>query len=100
MGLPLPSMGEGRGEGPQGFNRIESTYPGMTKMRVTVRLDRTKLARAKRVLRAHTVTEAIEMALALVTEKAAHDAVIRRCSGVGGPKSFGPPSFWSGKRGA
>jgi hypothetical protein len=35
------------------------------------------------VLGAKTVTEAIEQALALATEKAAHDAILRKYSGVG-----------------
>jgi hypothetical protein len=34
------------------------------------------------------VTEAIERALALATEKATHDAIIRQYSGVGGNSSF------------
>jgi len=60
----------------------------MAKTQVTVRLDKAQLSRAKRALRAHSVTETIEQALALATEKAAHDAVIRRYSGVGKPDSF------------
>lgn len=60
----------------------------MPKAQVTVRLDKERLARAKKALRAETVTEAIEQALALATEKATHDAIIRRYSGVGGKKSF------------
>ena len=60
----------------------------MSKTWVMVRLDKSQVARAKRTLRTHTVTETIEQALALVTEKAAHDAVIRRYSGVGRADSF------------
>ncbi|MBI2540820.1 MAG: hypothetical protein HYY83_05510 [Deltaproteobacteria bacterium] len=60
----------------------------MPKAQVTVRLDKERLARAKKALRAETVTEAIEQALALATEKATHDAIIRKYSGVGGKKSF------------
>ena len=60
----------------------------MPKPQVTVRLDKGQLARAHRVLRAKTVTEAIERALALATEKAAHDAILRKYSGVGRKQSF------------
>jgi len=55
----------------------------MAKAQVTVRLDKERLAQAKKALGAETVTEAIERALALATEKATHDAVIRKYSGVG-----------------
>jgi Arc/MetJ family transcription regulator len=60
----------------------------MPKSQVTVRLDKAQLARAQRVLGAKTVTEAIEQALALATEKAAHDAIFRKYSGVGRKRSF------------
>ena len=60
----------------------------MPKSQVTVRLDRSQLARARRVLGAKTVTEAIERALALATEKAAHDAIVRKYSSVGRKHSF------------
>ncbi len=60
----------------------------MAKSQVTVRLDKGQLARARRVLGAKTVTEAIERALALATEKAAHDAILRKYSGVGRKHSF------------
>jgi hypothetical protein len=55
---------------------------------VTVRLDKSQLARAKKALRAKTVTEAIEQALTLATEKAAHDSILRKYSGVGRKDSF------------
>ena len=60
----------------------------MAKSQVTVRLDKVQLARAQRVLGAKTVTQAIEAALALATEKAAHDAILRKYSGVGRKQSF------------
>lgn len=60
----------------------------MAKSQVTVRLDKGQLSRAQRVLGARTVTEAIERALALATEKAAHDAILRRYSGAGRKDSF------------
>lgn len=60
----------------------------MSKSQVTVRLDKRLLARAQKALRARTVTEAIEQALTLVTEKAAHDSILRKYSGVGRKDSF------------
>ncbi len=60
----------------------------MAKLQVTVRLDKEQLTRARKALGAETVTEAIERALALATEKAAHDTIIRKYSGVGGKNAF------------
>jgi hypothetical protein len=60
----------------------------MAKSQVTVRLNKDRLARARKALGAETVTEAIERALALATEKATHDAVIRKYSGVGRKNAF------------
>ena len=60
----------------------------MPKSQVAVRLDKGQLARARKVLRARTVTETIERALTLATEKAVHDAILRRDSGVGRKDSF------------
>ncbi len=60
----------------------------MAKSQVTVRLDRDRLARAQKLLGAETVTEAIEQALALATEKATHDKIVRKYSGVGRKNSF------------
>ena len=60
----------------------------MAKLQVTVRLDRDQLVRARKALGAETVTEAIEQALALATEKATHDAIVRKYSGVAGKMAF------------
>ena len=60
----------------------------MPKSQVTVRLDKAQLVRAQRLLGAKTVTEAIEQALALATEKATHDAILRKYSGTGRKNSF------------
>lgn len=60
----------------------------MPKSQVTVRLDKSQLVRAKKALGAETITEAIERALALATEKAAHDAILRKYSRVGKKDSF------------
>jgi len=46
------------------------------------------LKRAKKALGAKTTSEAIQKALDFVTEKAAHDWVIQRYSGVGKRDSF------------
>ena len=60
----------------------------MPKSQVTVRLDKGQLARARKALGVETVTEAIERALDLATEKASHNTIIRRYSGVGKKESF------------
>ena len=60
----------------------------MAKAQVTVRLDKDQLARAKKALGVETITETIEQALALATEKATHDKVLRKYSGVGRKDSF------------
>lgn len=60
----------------------------MSKLQVTVRLDKGRLTRAKKLLGADTVTETIEQALALATEKATHDAILRKYSGVGRENAF------------
>lgn len=60
----------------------------MKKSQVTVRLDKDQLARAQKILGAETITETIEQALALATEKATHDAIIRKYSGTGRKDSF------------
>ena len=60
----------------------------MPKSQVTVRLDKDQLVRAQRLLGAKTVTEALERALALATEKATHDAILRKYSSVGRKHSF------------
>lgn len=60
----------------------------MAKTQVTVRLDEAQLARAKKALRAGSVTETIEQALVLAAEKATHDAIFRKYGGVGRKASF------------
>jgi hypothetical protein len=60
----------------------------MPKLQVTVRLDRERLMRARKALSAETVTETIERALSLAAEKAAHDAILRKYSGVGKKDAF------------
>lgn len=41
------------------------------------------MKKAQKALGARTTSETVQMALTMVTEKAAHDRVIRRYSGVG-----------------
>ena len=60
----------------------------MSKAQVTVRLDKRQLARAKKALGAETITETIEQALTLATEKATHDAIVHKYSDVGRKSSF------------
>jgi hypothetical protein len=60
----------------------------MAKLQVTVRLDKDQLARARKALGAATTMEAIQRALSLATEKATHDAIIRKYSGVGETNAF------------
>jgi hypothetical protein len=66
----------------------DSKGDAMAKSQVTVRLDKDQLVRARKALGTGTVTETIERALALATEKAAHDGIIRKYSGVGGKDAF------------
>ncbi len=60
----------------------------MAKAQVTVRLDKGQLARARKALGTKTATQTIEEALALAAEKATHDAILRKYSGVGRKGSF------------
>lgn len=60
----------------------------MALVQVSARLNSDKLKRAKKALGAKTTSETLQKALDLVTEKAAHDAVIQRYSGVGKPDAF------------
>jgi hypothetical protein len=47
-----------------------------------------QLKRAQKALGTRTTSETVQKALIMVTEKAAHDRVIRRYSGVGKPDAF------------
>jgi hypothetical protein len=60
----------------------------MPPTRVSVRVNAGQLKRAQKALGARTTSETVQKALAMVTEKAAHDRVIRRHSGVGKPDAF------------
>ena len=60
----------------------------MALVQVSARLNPQKLRQAQKALGAKTTSETIQKALDLVTEKAAHDAIIQRYSGVGTPHPF------------
>jgi hypothetical protein len=60
----------------------------MRSKQVSVRLNVAQLRRAKKLLAARTTSEAIQIALDLATEKAAHDAIVSRFSGRGSRHAF------------
>ena len=60
----------------------------MALVQVSARLSLDKLKRAKKALGTKSTTETIQKALDLVIEKAAHDWVIQRYSGVGKRDAF------------
>jgi len=60
----------------------------MALVQVSARLDPVQLKRAQKALAAKTTTETLQKALDMVTEKAVHDRVIRRYSGVGTRDAF------------
>ena len=68
--------------------RLSDTEALMALRQVSARLDPVKLKRAQRALATRTTSETIQKALDLVTEKAAHDRVVRRYGGLGGPNAF------------
>jgi len=57
-------------------------------VQVSARLNANKLRQAKKALGAKSTSETLQKALDLVTEKAAHDWVIQRYSGVGKRDAF------------
>ena len=60
----------------------------MAPTRISVRVNARQLQRAQKALGARTTSETVQKALDMVTEKAAHDRVIRRYSGAGTPDAF------------
>jgi hypothetical protein len=60
----------------------------MAPTRISVRVSTSELKRAQKALGTRTTSETIQRALTMVTEKAGHDRVIRRHSGVGRPDAF------------
>ena len=60
----------------------------MALVQVSARLNSDKLKRAKKALGTKTTSETLQKTLDMVTEKAAHDWIIQRYSGVGKPNAF------------
>lgn len=60
----------------------------MALIQVSARLDPVQLRRAQKALGATTMSETLQRALDLVTEKAVHDRIVQRYSGVGKPDAF------------
>ena len=60
----------------------------MALVKISARLNADQLKRAQKLLATKTATETIQKALDLITQKAVHDEVIRRYSGVGTPDAF------------
>ena len=60
----------------------------MARTRISVRVKTRQLRRAQKALGARTTSETVQNALDMVTEKAAHDRVIRRYSGAGTRDAF------------
>jgi hypothetical protein len=60
----------------------------MALVQVSARVDPVQLKRARKALAARTTSETIQRALDIVAEKAAHDRVIRKYSGIGRPDAF------------
>ncbi len=60
----------------------------MALIQVSARLDPAQLRRAQKALGAKTMSETLQRALDLVTEKAVHDRIVQRYSGVGKPDAF------------
>ncbi|MGQ0695304.1 MAG: hypothetical protein ACT4OL_06990 [Nitrospiraceae bacterium] len=60
----------------------------MALIQISARLNPVQLRRAQKALRAKTTSETLQRALDLVTEKAEHDHVLQRYSGVGRPDAF------------
>jgi hypothetical protein len=60
----------------------------MALVQVSARVDPVQLKRARKALATRTTSETIQRALDMVAEKAAHDRVIRKYSGVGRADAF------------
>lgn len=61
----------------------------MALIQVSARLNPAQLRRAQKALGAKTTSETLQRALDLVTEKAVHDRILQRYSGVGKSNAFG-----------
>ena len=60
----------------------------MAKRSVTTQVEEKQLRRASRYLKTRRPSETIKAALDFVAERAAHEQVVRKYSGVGQPNAF------------
>ena len=60
----------------------------MRKRSVTTRLEERRLKLVGRYLKTRRPSDTVRAAVDFVAEKAAHEAVVRKYSGVGGPDAF------------
>ena len=60
----------------------------MPKKNVTTRLEKKQLRQVGRYLKTRRPAETVREALAFVAEKAAHERVVKKYSGVGEPNAF------------
>jgi hypothetical protein len=60
----------------------------MAKRSVTARVDEKQLQRAGRYLKTRRPAETVKAAVDFVAERAAHEQVVRKYSGVGQPDAF------------
>ena len=60
----------------------------MAKRSVTTKVEEKQLRRAGRYLKTRRPSETIKAALDFVAEKAAHEHIVRKYSGVGQPNAF------------
>jgi hypothetical protein len=60
----------------------------MAKKSVTARVEAKQLQRASRYLKTRSPAETVKAAVDFVAEKAAHEQVVRKYSGVGQPDAF------------
>lgn len=76
------------------FRTIMVAYPvehariAMRKRTVTARIEEGRLKAVGRYLKTRRPSETVRAAVDFIAEKAAHEAVIRKYSGVGGPDAF------------
>jgi len=60
----------------------------MAKRIVTTQVEEKQLRRASRYLKTRRPSETVKAALDFVAEKAAHEQIVRKYSGVGQPNAF------------
>ena len=60
----------------------------MAKRSVTTKVEEKQLRRASRYLKTRRPSDTVKAALDFVAEKAAHEQVVRKYSGIGRPNTF------------